>query len=181
MKLNLGCGIDKKEGFVNVDYHNDFNPDVVADLNGTLPFPKECAEYVEASHVLEHLNNPTDFLMECHRVLKGGGVLKILTPHYTGTYAFKYLFHKHWFGIGTLDLACSNRKVDIDVQTPKKFWLKKEELHLFMQNKLRHPILYYTGFVNVVFNLGRAYQKIMERVWVFGFEEVTYELVKEER
>ena len=32
MKYNLGCGTDKKEGYVNVDKYEVFNPDKIIDL-----------------------------------------------------------------------------------------------------------------------------------------------------
>ena len=40
MKLNLGCGHDHKEGYVNVDVSDLGNPDMVVDLEVT-PWPWE--------------------------------------------------------------------------------------------------------------------------------------------
>ena len=38
MKLNLGCGYNKYPGYVNVDHDANCSPDIVADLEGRLPF-----------------------------------------------------------------------------------------------------------------------------------------------
>ena len=58
-KLNLGCGIDYQEGFINVDFHSHINIDVVHDLN-CFPYPFKDGEfdYIVASHILEHLDKP---------------------------------------------------------------------------------------------------------------------------
>ena len=85
MKLNLGCGeSDYREGWVNVDCRrfSATNPDVVHDLN-SFPYPFKTGEADEIlmSHVLEHLEDPVRVMDECHRILKPGGKLTIITPH----------------------------------------------------------------------------------------------------
>jgi len=46
-------------------------------------------------HVLEHLDNPAQLLMEAHRILKSNGVLIIATPN-TDSFGFKYGM-QNWF------------------------------------------------------------------------------------
>lgn len=46
-----------------------------------LPFGDESQDYVFASHVLEHIENPAAAIKEWHRVLKAGGYLVITVPH----------------------------------------------------------------------------------------------------
>lgn len=52
-----------------------------ADLNKPLPFASETQDCVIAYSVVEHLLMPCSFLQECHRVLKPGGRLVVLTPN----------------------------------------------------------------------------------------------------
>ncbi len=52
-----------------------------ADLNGGLPFEDDRFTCVYAVSVLEHLLNGCRFIGECHRVLKPGGTLVLLTPN----------------------------------------------------------------------------------------------------
>ena len=52
-----------------------------ADLNKPLPFASETHDCVIAYSVVEHLLMPCAFLRECHRVLKPGGRLVVLTPN----------------------------------------------------------------------------------------------------
>lgn len=74
MKLNLGCGEYRQDGWVNIDAYPGAGPDVVADL-ASLPFEDGTAEAVYCGHCLEH--NPVDdlptILGEIRRVLAPGG------------------------------------------------------------------------------------------------------------
>jgi len=51
------------------------------DLNIGIPFESEVYSCVYALSVLEHLLNPCRFIKECHRVLRPGGQLVLLTPN----------------------------------------------------------------------------------------------------
>src|SRR5262249_15957622 len=83
-KLNLGCGMFKKPGFVNVDYWDRAAPEVVHDLN-QFPYPFEANAFslVEADHVLEHLHDPFGAMAEIHRILEDGGQLNVRVPHFS--------------------------------------------------------------------------------------------------
>jgi len=52
-----------------------------ADLNDGIPFESDRFTCVYAVSVLEHLLNGCRFMRECHRVLKPGGTLVLLTPN----------------------------------------------------------------------------------------------------
>ena len=55
-KLNLGCGFDKREGFVNADNFPECSPDVRFDIERT-PWPLEDDgfDHILMKHVLEHV------------------------------------------------------------------------------------------------------------------------------
>lgn len=55
---------------------------VIHDLSKRFPWPDNTADVVYSSHTLEHLNRETGahFMAECRRVLKPGGVLRIVVP-----------------------------------------------------------------------------------------------------
>ena len=86
MKLNLGCGRDYKEGYVNVDINKSFKTDYYLDLNKELYLlPSNQFEEIVANNIIEHLDNPIDFLKELIRISRNGGVIKIKVCH-----AFSY-------------------------------------------------------------------------------------------
>jgi len=82
LKINLGSGHWKFEGWVNVDLDHDSEPDVVADLAAELPFADGVARLMHTEDFIDQLelDQAAAFLRECHRVLAPGGVLRVLTP-----------------------------------------------------------------------------------------------------
>ena len=82
VKINLGSGHYKLDGWVNVDIDLDSNPDVGANLSGGLPFKEGVASLMHTEDFIDQLalENAAGFLKECHRILAPGGVLRVLTP-----------------------------------------------------------------------------------------------------
>ena len=85
-RLNLGCGQNKKDGYVNIDKYPSFAPDVVWDLE-RCPWPFENDSVGEAvlHHCLEHLGATAEqflaIMQELYRVCAGGAVIAIDVPH----------------------------------------------------------------------------------------------------
>jgi SAM-dependent methyltransferase len=86
-KLNLGCGFDKREGFVNADSFEACTPEVLFDIETTpWPLPHNGFDYVLMKHVLEHVG--ADFatfkrvMQELYRVTAAGGIIEIHVPHF---------------------------------------------------------------------------------------------------
>lgn len=86
MKLNLGCGHNKHDGYVNVDLFKESMPDVVHDLE-TFPWPWGDNSVDEAmfNHSLEHLGGDSrvflKIIQELYRVCKPGALVVINVPH----------------------------------------------------------------------------------------------------
>ena len=84
VKLHLGCGAKKLEGFINVDKAGE--PDQRVDLE-RFPWPwmTNVAEEVLLVHVLEHLGgDPETFrgiIQELYRVCAPGAKVTIVVPH----------------------------------------------------------------------------------------------------
>ena len=133
MKIDLGCGRSKAEGFVGVDQHFLKGVDVVADLEASLPFGSDTIDFVYSKSVLEHLD-PLDLVMsELHRVVKRGGEILIRVPHFSSPLSFSDYTHRRFFGYYTFDYFVpeaaqkSRRKVP-DFYTPFKFTIVSKRL-----------------------------------------------------
>lgn len=180
-KLNLGCGLDYKEGWVNLDFDDTVKVDVLADFDKQLPFDNDTFDYIYANYVLEHSDNIFFLLSELDRILKTNGVLEIIVPHYTSTNCFKVFGHKYYFGIGSLNLDYYY-SLELKEFKPLSLKVTKERLLLFQrrctQNKTIEFIFNLLNNLNFLFNLGHGYQVFMERFFIFGFDEIKYTMVK---
>jgi len=86
MKLNIGCGFNKLDGYVNVDQFPECAPDVLWNLEETpWPFAESSVDELVAHHVLEHLGQETkvffEIMKELYRLMSHGGRLRITVPH----------------------------------------------------------------------------------------------------
>ncbi len=101
--LNLGCGLEVKKGFINVDKFYTY--DQLTSKQGLfkqaqidkgaeyiqsdilkLPFKDDYADYVELLNVIEHLpmKGVIDYVKEIRRVMKKGAKLLIITNNMDG-------------------------------------------------------------------------------------------------
>ena len=80
--INLGSGHWKIRDWVNVDLDFASRPDVCADLSVGLPFRDACADFMHTEDFIDQLDleHAQKFLGECYRILKPGGVIRVLTP-----------------------------------------------------------------------------------------------------
>lgn len=79
MMLNIGCGNDYREEFINIDVRPEVSPDVVCDAT-RLPFEDNTFETAIAKDVLEHFPNPVEVLREWNRVITHDGALVVQVP-----------------------------------------------------------------------------------------------------
>lgn len=85
--LQLGKGREKQLG-ISVDRLRVVRPTIAADLSRSLPFQNESFDAVYAFSLLEHIGDFFQFMGETHRVLRPGGFVAILTPHFANDASF---------------------------------------------------------------------------------------------
>jgi predicted SAM-dependent methyltransferase len=81
IRLHLGCGGERKQGWINIDLLGD-PVDVAWNLAAPLPFSSGSVSAIFHEHLLEHLPLPAGdaFMQECLRVLRPGGILRVGVP-----------------------------------------------------------------------------------------------------
>jgi hypothetical protein len=86
-RLNLGCGLNRFDGFLNVDKSDLVPCDQTVDLN-VFPWPWKDSEFqhIVAKDILEHLGEkPSDIInviKEMYRVSENGAIWEIQAPHW---------------------------------------------------------------------------------------------------
>ena len=103
-KLDLGCGPNKKEGFIGLDRIAFPGVDHVLHL-GVDPFPFEdgSVDEVYASHFVEHLNaiERCQLFNEAYRIMKPGAKFEVIVPHWGSSRAYGDPTHQ-WPPIGEM-------------------------------------------------------------------------------
>ena len=97
-RLHLGCGLDYKEGYINVDINKKVKADIIHNLE-KFPYPFKDKEFniILMKHVLEHLGDTVKTLKELKRIINKKGIIKIEVPYYKNKGAFRDPTHKRFF------------------------------------------------------------------------------------
>ena len=180
-KLNLGCGEDYKEGYVNIDFHSHIKIDKVHDLNQfPYPFDDNEFDFIEASHVLEHLDRPFVVMQELHRIIKPGGTLNVKVPHFSRGFShsehkagfdvtFPYYFNPQFTKSGYFGVNFSLQKMELHYMA---------FFHLLPYLGVGKITIFFLRIINYFFsfmaNLSPVFCSRIWCFWVGGFEEIQY-------
>ncbi len=100
MKLDIGCGPNKREGYFGMDIHPYDGVDLVQDINQT-PWQLDdssCSE-IFANQVIEHVPDLLSFFRELHRVAADGCHITLTTPHYSSRNSWADPTHIHHLSV----------------------------------------------------------------------------------
>lgn len=80
--LNIGCGKIVHSAWLNIDLESASPLVISHDIRHGLPFESESVDACYTSHMIEHLTHDAacNLLKECRRVLKPGGVIRVVVP-----------------------------------------------------------------------------------------------------
>jgi predicted SAM-dependent methyltransferase len=91
IRLDVGCGGKKRDGFIGLDFVEQPGVDVVLDVTTERwPFDDRSVDEVFSSHFLEHIAEPNHVLSEIGRVCKDGARIRFITPYAFSNEAFVY-------------------------------------------------------------------------------------------
>ena len=105
--LDYGCGVRPyeyvfngfAESYTGVDVGDNPHADILIEPEARLPFNDGEFDIVLSSQVLEHVENTDNYLKECHRLLKPGGLL-FLSTHGTWQYHSHPVDVQRWTSYG---------------------------------------------------------------------------------
>jgi SAM-dependent methyltransferase len=93
--IDLGCGPNKVPGSYGVDKYPHPGVDQAVDLDqAPWPLPSDAFDRVFARHVVEHVADITAFMREVHRIARDGGIVQIVTPHFSSLNSWQDPTHR---------------------------------------------------------------------------------------
>ncbi len=87
VRLNIGCGFKRRDGYVNVDSWDGCNPDALftADVD-VWPFPDSSVAGLLFEHSMEHMGETLagfrHLIREAYRVCANGAEVEVIVPHW---------------------------------------------------------------------------------------------------
>lgn len=81
VRVDLGCGLSKRDGFVGIDRFPMPKVDIVCDIDQGLPLADDSVDYLVASHSLEHFESLPSVMSEIYRICKDRALVTIIAPY----------------------------------------------------------------------------------------------------
>lgn len=157
IKLNLGSGNDKVQGFYNVDFINLPGTDLIADLNEPLDLlPDHSVDAIISRGSFEHIKNFMGLMIEIHRVCKNDALMTTVVPHFSNPYYYSDPTHIQPFGLYTMHYFMDEsmqfgRKVPC-YYTSARFRIEKITIQFYREkflDKLLEPIVSWLVNINI--------------------------------
>lgn len=105
VQLNVGCGRDIQEGWINLDAYPLPGVDIVFDLEKCaeekIPLGDSSVDRFLLSHLIEHIEKVLPLMAELHRIAKPGAKAVIRVPYGSSDDAFEDPTHIRQYYIGS--------------------------------------------------------------------------------
>lgn len=182
--LDLGCGpLKRNPSWIGVDMLDAEGVDIVGDILEVLAkFPTNSVDEIHSYHLLEHMDNLPEFLVACQRILKPGGLLKSVVPHFSNPYYYSDYTHRRFFGLYSFSYLVHERIFYRKVPTygiKVQLELKQVKLNFKSPLIINRPLRW---ILQGLFNLSTRMQEWYEDSWsnVFSCYEVEFWVIKGE-
>lgn len=97
IKLDLGCGGSKPEGYIGIDQYQQGQTDIVCDISKGIPLDDNYADEIRAWDFIEHIEDKIFMMNEIHRIARGGARIDISVPSTDGRGAWQDPDHKSFW------------------------------------------------------------------------------------
>lgn len=185
MNLNLGAGKKIIKNAVNVDIMPGEGIDQIVDLS-VFPWPwkDESIDAIHASHIIEHFPDQKQFIEECLRVLKRGGLLKLNIPHSSCVTSIGCLGHYRTYSYDTFKRHLSEpwymfkTKRFETMYQELRWWYEAPDLDARMNNCFKFIVKILNPIFNFLAGLSPGLCENVWCYWVGGFKEVVWVGIK---
>lgn len=135
IKIDIGCGNNKKNGFIGIDINKNSQADIIASACD-LPLVENSVDEIYSAHLVEHFypNEAEKFFSEIYRVLKKGAktFLKIDTDWTKKRLLKKDSTHKYRYSIEEIKEILSHFNFS-QSRVKRKIYLIN---HCYLRNKI---------------------------------------------
>ena len=134
MKIDLGCGQNKKNGFIGVDCVDLSGVDIVCNVDKEkIPLEDSSVSEIYSMHFMEHVQDLLKVMEEIWRVCDKDAKVVIAVPYFTSVGAFRDPTHKQFFAYNTFDHFTSTDKFP-SFYSESKFKIIKKKLLFYPSN-----------------------------------------------
>lgn len=137
--LDIGCGpLKKNPTWIGIDMLDSDGVDIVGDIYEVLKaFPNESVDEVHAFHFFEHIPDVPLLLRELQRILKKGGLIEIVVPHFSNAYFYSDYTHKSFFGLYSFSYLVRDNIFKRRVpRYEQQIELELKKVHLYFKSPL---------------------------------------------
>ncbi|MBF0522627.1 MAG: methyltransferase domain-containing protein [Candidatus Omnitrophica bacterium] len=177
LKLNLGCGTNKLDGWVNIDAVKDCNPDLVHDISQPLPYQDGTVDEILAIDLLEHFDKYMRYgvFYEWVRVLKVGGKIHLQVPNFPKIVWRYFKLDFESFLDFVFGEPLWNGEVYLGAFGSHKWGYSKKSLHNFAKLFRIKPLVLETKGLNIDF-IGEKESHLgaeaLDEIKIFSFPNV---------
>lgn len=180
--IELGCGPNKRHAdAIGIDALDYPCVDVVGDVYEVLAqLPTGSVGKVYSYHFIEHVESVSRLLEELSRVVKAGGEIEFIAPHFSNPHFYSDPTHRNFFGLYTFSYFSTGSLLRRKVPTyQEKLWFRLEQVDLrfksFPPFYVRHA---FKKLIGSVFNSCGYMKELYEEnfCYLFPCYEVCYRL-----
>ena len=168
--LDIGCGpLKLGSDWIGIDALAYDGVDLVGDVFDILKeLPEGSVDKVYSSHFFEHFQEIERLLDEMTRVMKVGGIISIIVPHFSNAYFYSDYTHRSFFGLYTFSYLAEDklftRKVP-DYNRNRSLSIERVKLNFKSPFFVRDKILKVIGWVfNISIYMKELYEEIFSRI-----------------
>jgi SAM-dependent methyltransferase len=184
IELELGCGPRKRSSTsIGVDLEDHDCVDVVGDaLEVLTALSGGVVDAIRSFHFMEHVSDVGALMAESARVLKPGGTLKIVVPHFSNPYYYSDYTHKTTFGLYSMGYFTNSALFRRRVPQYRVLPLDLSNVTLVFKSSPpfygRHAI---KRLIGLAVNMSRYTQELYEEgvCWLIPCYEIEYLLRKQ--